>query len=433
MHNASSNGNTLIVDRYTAGRIGPSEPMVGPINAGDRICATTPPGCCGPQITPHFRGGHEVITPVEVKEARVGDAVVLKVEAVMVKSLASSTGVTCVKEETLGEDGLKRCPKCGTSSPGSVIKGIGPSSIRCSSCGEDVSSIGFEKGYTMVFDLPKTIGLSIDAAAAERLARDARRQAALPKNAEQNPILLFALSSMVGTMARLRPFVGHIGTCPSADIPDHMNAGDSASRLIGAKHQFGFPDEATMRQNITDAHLDSNAVVEGCVLICPVKRNGAGVYWGDVHAAQGGGELAGHTLDVSAEVTVKVEVIRGLGLEGPLLLPPVEFLPHLAQPYSAEELQAGRKLAGEYGINFEEEVGPIEVIGSGKTTNDATANAFARAEKLFELSRAELRNRCTVTGGVRIGRLGTVRLGFLAPFSILDRVGLGSYVREQYK
>jgi len=284
----------------------------------------------------------------------------------------------------------------------------------------------------MVFDDERTIGLSVDSATAEKLAKEAKRYASLPKNAEQNPILLFALSSMVGSAARLRPFIGHIGTCPSTDIPDHMNAGDIAYRLIGAKHQFGFSNEETMRHHITDAHLDSNVVTEGAILICPVKRDGAGVYVGDVHATQGGGELAGHTLDVSAEVVIRVEVIKGLQLEGPLLLPPVEFLPHLARPYTAEEIQAGRKLAREYGIKFEEEVGPIEVIGSGKTTNDATSNAFDRAEKLFGLSRTELRNRCTVTGGVRIGRLGTVRLAFLTPYAILDRLGLSAYVRRQY-
>jgi len=284
----------------------------------------------------------------------------------------------------------------------------------------------------MVFDDERTIGLSVDSATAEKLAKEAKRYASLPKNAEQNPILLFALSSMVGSAARLRPFIGHIGTCPSTDIPDHMNAGDIAYRLIGAKHQFGFSNEETMRHHITDAHLDSNVVTEGAILICPVKRDGAGVYVGDVHATQGGGELAGHTLDVSAEVVIRVEVIKGLQLEGPLLLPPVEFLPHLARPYTAEEIQAGRKLAREYGIKFEEEVGPIEVIGSGKTTNDATSNAFDRAEKLFGLSRTELRNRCTVTGGVRIGSLGTVRLAFLTPYAILDRLGLSAYVRRQY-
>ncbi|MFC2106665.1 hypothetical protein ACFLS0_07950, partial [Candidatus Bipolaricaulota bacterium] len=55
-----------------------------------------------------------------------------------------------------------------------------------------------------------------------------------------------------------------------------------------------------------------------------------------------------------------------------------------------------------------------------------------RAENLLGLSRAELRNRCTITGGVRIGRLGTVRLGLLVSLALLDELNLGVYVREQY-
>jgi len=71
----------------------------------------------------------------------------------------------------------------------------------------------------------------------------------------------------------------------------------------------------------TDAHMDSDEVREGAILIVPVKVPGAGIYIGDVHAMQGDGEIAGHTTDVSAEVTLDVEVVKGLKLDGPILLP----------------------------------------------------------------------------------------------------------------
>jgi len=430
---ANESPNVFVVSTYTAGRMGPSEPMIGPVEPGDMIRALTAPGCCGPLITTHFRGAHEVTTPVEVRGAEVGDAVVLRIERIRVTSLASATGVSFNKEGMFAEDGRRRCSHCGSLSPKSVVEGVGISCIRCSGCGEDITPIGFSEGYTMVFDEERTVGVSIDPEAAERVAQQASEYCSLPEKAEQNPILLLGLSSMVGTMARLRPFVGHIGTCCTVDMPDHLNAGDSALRLVGAQHQFGFIDEVAMRRHVTDAHLDSDALTEGAMLICPAKRNGAGVYFGDVHATQGGGELAGHTLDVSAEVTVEVvDVVKGLNLEGPLLLPVADFLPYVARPYTAEEIATGRKVASAYGIELEEDVGPIEVIGTGSTTNVATANAFDRAERLLGLSNAELRNRCTVTGGVQIGRLGTVRLGFLVPFSTLDRVGLGRHVRQQY-
>jgi len=38
----------FIVDKYTSGRMGPSEPMVGPIEAGDRIRAVPHPAVAAP-------------------------------------------------------------------------------------------------------------------------------------------------------------------------------------------------------------------------------------------------------------------------------------------------------------------------------------------------------------------------------------------------
>jgi formamidase len=49
------------------------------------------------------------------------------------------------------------------------------------------------------------------------------------------------------------------------------------------------------------------------------------------------------------------------------------------------------------------------------------------------MTQAEVRNRCTITGSVEIGRLpGVVQLNMLAPLSRLDTIGIGSYVRQQY-
>ncbi len=49
------------------------------------------------------------------------------------------------------------------------------------------------------------------------------------------------------------------------------------------------------------------------------------------------------------------------------------------------------------------------------------------------MTTAEVRNRCTITGGVEIGRLpGVVQLNMLVPMDNLDAIGIGSYVRQQY-
>ncbi len=79
-------------------------------------------------------------------------------------------------------------------------------------------------------------------------------------------------------------------------------------------------------------------------------------------------------------------------------------------------------------------VGPVQFIGTGPTLNEATDNAMQRASQVLQMTLAEVRNRCTITGGVEIGRLpGVVQLNMLVPLDKLDAVGIGSYVRQQYQ
>jgi acetamidase/formamidase len=164
-----------------------------------------------------------------------------------------------------------------------------------------------------------------------------------------------------------------------------------------------------------------------------VKVDGGGVYVGDMHANQGDGELSLHTTDVSGHTELGVEVIKGLDIDGPLLLPNAEDLPHIAQPYTDAELETGRALAEQYGVDLVEDVGPLQVVGTGATVNDATQNAFDRATDLLDMSEGEVRARCTFTGGVEIGRLpGVVQLTLLAPMDVLADRGLDGLVRAQY-
>ena len=96
----------------------------------------------------------------------------------------------------------------------------------------------------------------------------------------QNPILTFAPHDLVGLVARLRPFMGQIGTTPSIRIPDSHNAGDFGSFLIGAPHEYALTAEQLVKHK-TDGHMDIDAVRAGAILICPVKTLGGGVYLGE--------------------------------------------------------------------------------------------------------------------------------------------------------
>ena len=91
--------------------------------------------------------------------------------------------------------------------------------------------------------------------------------------------------------------------------------------------------------------MDIDAVRAGAILVCPVKVPGGGVYMGDMHALQGDGEIAGHTCDVAGTVTLEVEVVKGLGIDGPVLFPVAEDLPFLARPLSAAERARAAELA----------------------------------------------------------------------------------------
>jgi amidase len=91
----------------------------------------------------------------------------------------------------------------------------------------------------------------------------------------------------------LQPMIGNIGVAPAG------------------RQAFSAPDEGRYGGN-----LDYKWVREGMTLYLPVFHRGALLSIADDHhAAQGDGELSGTGLEVSADVDVVVNVIRGAGTE----------------------------------------------------------------------------------------------------------------------
>ncbi len=91
----------------------------------------------------------------------------------------------------------------------------------------------------------------------------------------------------------LSPMIGCIGTAVPDDPP---NAG------VPGRH---------------GGNLDHPVVAVGAVVHLPVFVNGGLVYIGDVHAAQGDGELSGIGLEIPADVTVTVDIDHGRQLKWP--------------------------------------------------------------------------------------------------------------------
>jgi acetamidase/formamidase len=89
------------------------------------------------------------------------------------------------------------------------------------------------------------------------------------------------------------PFVGTIAVAPDLEAISALSPGP-----------FG-------------GNMDVPDVKPGNTVYLPVWNEGALFYTGDCHARQGQGELCGVALEITAEVTVSFEVIKGGGIQWP--------------------------------------------------------------------------------------------------------------------
>jgi formamidase len=423
----------LRVSEYTD-VIGPDVPMIGPLADEGILIAHSVQGCWGPMITPELRGGHEVTQPVAVAGAEVGDAIALSIKRIAIHSKAAASGTDApVAGRFLGDAAIgARCPSCGAARPASYLRGIGIQAVRCRMCDAEIIPFTSPNGYTMVFDDDLTLALTVDRASAERIALSHADYSGIWPGARQHPAIIMALGDMPGVLTRIRPMVGNIGTSPAVRVPASKNAGDVAPPLVEASHDM--PISAGDLGGITDGHMDIDSVGEGTILICPVKIAGGGIYVGDAHAMQGDGETAGHTTDVAAEVVLGVSVIKGLAIDGPILLPRWQDLPPLARPFSDAELSRGAELARSIGVEWEGPVAPVQVVGSGPDLTSAVKSGLGRLSRLSGMSLDEVRNRVTITGAIEIGRLpGIVQVTAFLPLRRLDELGLGALYRKQYE
>lgn len=94
----------------------------------------------------------------------------------------------------------------------------------------------------------------------------------------------------------LRPMLGRVATAPAGDeVFGGLWPGD-----------FG-------------GNMDAADVTEGVTVYLPVFHPGGLFYFGDFHAAQGDGEIAGSGLESTADVTFQFDVIKGQRIRWPRL------------------------------------------------------------------------------------------------------------------
>eukprot|EP00931_Biecheleriopsis_adriatica_P087378 TRINITY_DN61863_c0_g1_i1.p1 TRINITY_DN61863_c0_g1~~TRINITY_DN61863_c0_g1_i1.p1 ORF type:complete len:463 (-),score=85.11 TRINITY_DN61863_c0_g1_i1:41-1429(-) len=430
---AGQGAQTVYVDKFTDGILDPKKPFLGPVKDGGHVIANTAPGCWGPMITPHLRGGHEVTIPVEVAGAEVGDAVLIDIKDITITSIATSSG-----NDYWVDGKFKGDPYCakyhdGTKEfyPETYVDGIGEDAIRYKSDGQSATPFKFANGYTMGFDSNHEVGVTLPKDAAETIAKDAKHYHAMPANSTQHSILVFAPHHLVGLVARTRPFMGQLGSCPAISLPDSHNAGDFGTFLVDAPHPQAITEDQLVHR--TDGHMDIDEVRAGAKLIVPCKVKGCGIYFGDMHAMQGDAEIAGHTTDVSGTITVQVHVLKGMQIEGPIILPNKEDLPFLAQPLSQKERSRAAEVAKSWGLQAIEESLPLAFVGTGGNLNTAIDNGLQRASDLLGYSVPEVKNRATITGSIDIGRApGVVTVTLRVPTKLLEVKGLLDLAMRQY-
>ena len=116
----------------------------------------------------------------------------------------------------------------------------------------------------------------------------------------------------------LNPFIGSIGVAP----------------------RFGRV-EMTLTPGEYGGNLDCVDTCEGTTLYLPIWVRGAYLSFGDVHALQGDGELNGTALEVTAELTLDIEVLKDRKAEWPRL----ESATHIMVAGSARPLMDCVRLA----------------------------------------------------------------------------------------
>ena len=75
-------------------------------------------------------------------------------------------------------------------------------------------------------------------------------------------------------------------------------------------------------------NVDNWRLGPGATMCYPVSVDGAGLYVGDPHFAQGDGEICGTAIEASLDAVIQVHVVKGLGIATPLLQTATHWYTH---------------------------------------------------------------------------------------------------------
>jgi len=120
--------------------------------------------------------------------------------------------------------------------------------------------------------------------------------------------------------------------------------------------------------------MDASDIREGATVFLPVYHEGALFYFGDIHAAQGDGEVCGSGLETTAVVTLQLDLVKGKKI----LWPRIEDADHIMVAGSGRPLIDAFRIAhvelidwlvADFGFEKMEAYQVVSQVGSARVAN----------------------------------------------------------------
>jgi amidase len=121
-------------------------------------------------------------------------------------------------------------------------------------------------------------------------------------------------------------------------------------------------------------NMDASDIREGATVFLPIYHEGALFYFGDIHAAQGDGEVCGSGLETTAVVTLQLDLVKGKKI----LWPRIEDADHIMVAGSGRPLIDAFRIAhvelidwlvADFGFEKMEAYQVVSQVGSARVAN----------------------------------------------------------------
>ncbi len=158
-----------------------------------------------------------------------------------------------------------------------------------------------------------------------------------------------------------------------ATIPLHPFIGS-----IGVAPRYGRV-EMSLTPGEYGGNMDCVETCEGATLHLPVFVDGGYLVFGDVHAAQGDGELCGVALETSAEITLKLDVVKGKAIDWPRIIDDEWIMTAgsgrpLMEAYKIAHVEMVKWLCDDYGFDRWDALQLLSQVGRCRVGNVVDPN-----------------------------------------------------------